>query len=139
MVRGVPRFTAFDTSSLRSASSSARLPWLGRSVTLLRVDATGVVEQAKSDSEKRALLETSTSKDLVLVCPAGVVEPRGVCGGRLARGARRGSRLSAAASATPWARMLGCGVRAARGASIGDSGLVLIQPSCCKGADRHLP
>ncbi len=52
---------------MRSASSAARLPWLGRSVTLLRVDGTGIVEQAKSDSEKRALLATSTSKDLVLV------------------------------------------------------------------------
>jgi len=50
-----------------SASSAARLPWLGRSVTLLRVDGTGIVEQAKSDSEKRALLATATSKDLVLV------------------------------------------------------------------------
>jgi hypothetical protein len=63
----VPRFAAFDTSNLRSASSASRLPWLGRSVTLLRVDATGVVHQAKTDSEKRALLDTATSKDLVLV------------------------------------------------------------------------
>jgi hypothetical protein len=47
------------------------LPWLGRSVTLLRVDATGVVEQAKSDSEKRALLASSTGKDLVLVAWPG--------------------------------------------------------------------
>lgn len=66
-MRGVPRFAVFDTSNLRSASSAARLPWLGRSVTLLRVDGTGIVEQAKSDSEKRALLATATSKDLVLV------------------------------------------------------------------------
>lgn len=70
-VRGVPRFAAFDTSALRNASSSTRLPWLGRSVTLLRVDATGVVEQAKTDSEKRALLESATSKDLVLVAWPG--------------------------------------------------------------------
>ena len=67
----MPRFAAFDTSNLRSASSAARLPWLGRSVTLLRVDSTGVVEQAKTDSEKRALLETSTSRDLVLVAWPG--------------------------------------------------------------------
>jgi hypothetical protein len=44
---------------------------LGRSVTLLRVDATGVVQQAKTDSEKRALLESATSKDLVLVAWPG--------------------------------------------------------------------
>lgn len=67
----MPRFAAFDMSHLRSASSTARLPWLGRSVTLLRVDATGVVEQAKSDSEKRALLASSTGKDLVLVAWPG--------------------------------------------------------------------
>jgi hypothetical protein len=70
-VRGVPRFAAFDTSSLRNASGAGRLPWLGRSVTLLRVDSTGVVRQAKTDSEKRALLESATSKDLVLVAWPG--------------------------------------------------------------------
>jgi hypothetical protein len=49
----VPRFASFDTSSLRSASSAGRLPWLGRSVTLLRVDSTGVVQQAKTDSDEK--------------------------------------------------------------------------------------
>jgi len=44
---------------------------LGRSVTLIRVDATGVVYQAKTDSEKRSLLESATSKDLVLVAWPG--------------------------------------------------------------------
>jgi hypothetical protein len=44
---------------------------LGRSVTLLRVDSTGVVQQAKTDSDKRALLDTATSKDLVLVAWPG--------------------------------------------------------------------
>jgi hypothetical protein len=47
------------------------LPWLGRSVTLLRVDSTGVVHQAKTDSEKPALLETPTHKDLVLIAWPG--------------------------------------------------------------------
>jgi hypothetical protein len=46
----VPQFAAFNTSGLRNASSVSRLPWLGRSVTLLRIDSTGVVEQAKTDS-----------------------------------------------------------------------------------------
>jgi DNA-binding transcriptional LysR family regulator len=32
-----------------------------------RVDATGVGQRAKTDSEKRMLLESATSKDLVLV------------------------------------------------------------------------
>jgi len=67
----VPRFAAFDTSALRNASSATRLPWLGRSVTLLCVDATGVVRQAKTDSDKRALLDSATSKDLVLVAWPG--------------------------------------------------------------------
>ena len=58
----MPRFAAFDTSNLRSASSASPLRWLGRSVTLLRVHSTGVVVQAKTDSEKRALLESATSK-----------------------------------------------------------------------------
>jgi hypothetical protein len=40
-------------------------------VTLLRVDSTGVVQQAKTDSDKRALLDTATSKDLVLVAWPG--------------------------------------------------------------------
>ena len=67
----MPRFAAFDTSALRNASSATRLPWLGRSVTLLCVDATGVVRQAKTDSDKRALLDSATSKDLVLVAWPG--------------------------------------------------------------------
>jgi hypothetical protein len=67
----VPRFAGFDASRLRNASDAARLPWLARSVTLIRVDTTGVVDQAKTDSEKRALLATATSKDLVLVAWPG--------------------------------------------------------------------
>ena len=67
----VPRFAAFDTSGLRNASSVSRLPWRGRSVTLLCVDANGVVQQAKTDSEKRHLLEVATSRDLVLVAWPG--------------------------------------------------------------------
>ena len=71
IVAGVPRFASFDTSSLRRASGAGRLPWLGRSVTLLCVDTAGVVHQAKTDSEKRSLLETATSRDLVLVAWPG--------------------------------------------------------------------
>jgi hypothetical protein len=35
------------------------------------VDVAGVVRQAKSDSDKRALLDSATSKDLVLVAWPG--------------------------------------------------------------------
>jgi hypothetical protein len=66
-----PRFAAFDTSGLRNASSVSRLPWRGRSVTPLCVDAHGVVQQAKTDSEKRHLLDLATSRDLVLVAWPG--------------------------------------------------------------------
>ena len=47
------------------------MPWLQRSVTLILVDATGVVHQAKTDSDKRALLDSATRKDLVLVAWPG--------------------------------------------------------------------
>ena len=67
----MPGFASFTTSNLRNASSAARLPWLGRSVSLLCVDTTGVVHQAKTDSEKRALLASATSRDLVLVAWPG--------------------------------------------------------------------
>ena len=67
----MPRFAAFDTSALRNACSASRMPWLQRSVTLILVDATGVVHQAKTDSDKRALLDSATRKDLVLVAWPG--------------------------------------------------------------------
>jgi len=47
----------------------------GRSITLLCVDATGVVRQAKAVSDKRALLDSATSKDLVLVAWPGQWSP----------------------------------------------------------------
>jgi hypothetical protein len=41
-------------------------------MTLLRIDGTGVVEQANIESEKRALMDSATSKDLVLVAWPGL-------------------------------------------------------------------
>lgn len=38
---------------------------------MLCVDATGVVHQAKTDSEKRSLLASATTRDLVLVAWPG--------------------------------------------------------------------
>ncbi|WP_020392362.1 hypothetical protein [Kribbella catacumbae] len=67
----MPRFAAFDTARLRGASTPGRLPWSARAVTLLRVDTTGVVDQAKTPAEKRLLLVSATSKDLVLVAWPG--------------------------------------------------------------------
>jgi hypothetical protein len=56
---------------LASRQQRAAVAVVGGSVTLLRVDGTGVVQQAKTDSEKRSLLESATSKDLVLVAWPG--------------------------------------------------------------------
>jgi hypothetical protein len=67
----MPRFAAFTTAGLRNASSTSRLPWDGRAVTLICVGADGVVSQAKTVPEKRALLATAGSKDLVLVAWPG--------------------------------------------------------------------
>jgi hypothetical protein len=67
MFISVPRFASFDISSLRSASGAGQLAWLGRSVTLLRVNTIWVVSQAKTDSEKTWFLESATSKDVVLL------------------------------------------------------------------------
>jgi hypothetical protein len=67
----MPRFAAFTTTGLRTASSSTRLPWHGRTVTLICVGADGVVTQAKTVAEKRALLDRATGKDLVLVAWPG--------------------------------------------------------------------
>jgi hypothetical protein len=38
---------------------------------LIRVDASGVVQQAKTESEKRSLLASATTRDLVLVAWPG--------------------------------------------------------------------
>jgi hypothetical protein len=67
----MPRFAAFTTTGLRNASGSTRLPWHGRAVTLICVGADGLVTQAKTVAEKRALLDRATRKDLVLVAWPG--------------------------------------------------------------------
>ena len=67
----MPRFAAFITAGLRSASNVTRLPWHARTVTLICVDADGVVSQAKTVSEKRDLLDRATGRDLVLVAWPG--------------------------------------------------------------------
>jgi hypothetical protein len=48
-----------------------RLPWLGPLSHAFARDATEVAQQAKTDSEKRLLLDRATSKDLVLVAWPG--------------------------------------------------------------------
>ncbi len=61
----------FDGRALRATSLAASLPWLARLVTLVRVTANGVVTQAKSDAEKRAMLSAADDRDLLLAAWPG--------------------------------------------------------------------
>ncbi|MGH3857992.1 hypothetical protein [Actinokineospora sp.] len=67
----MPRFAAYTTLGLRAASTSTRLPWQARTVTLICVGADGVVAQAKTVPEKRDLLDMARRTDLVLVAWPG--------------------------------------------------------------------
>lgn len=62
----MPRFALFDVDNLRKSSTVADFPWSETSITLIRVDAKGVVRQAKSLTEKHSLLAVASDKDLVL-------------------------------------------------------------------------
>ena len=66
----MPRFAEFDVEGLRKSSAVADFPWSETWVTLIRVDAKGVVRQAKSLTEKVSLLTVASDKDLVIAsCP----------------------------------------------------------------------
>lgn len=70
MMRQMRGKIAFD-ARLRQTSSAESLPWLARTVTLLRVGEDGVVTQAKTDSEKRAVLGAATGQELLVVAWPG--------------------------------------------------------------------
>lgn len=61
----------FDGKALRPASAVQSFPWLVKLVTLVRVTPDGVVTQAKSDAEKRAMLGEADEQDLVLAAWPG--------------------------------------------------------------------
>lgn len=68
----MPRFADFDASALRRTSAvEGGFPWRGQTVTLIRVDAKGVVVQATRITEKRILLAQARPKDLVLAAWPG--------------------------------------------------------------------
>lgn len=67
----VPRFLTWDADALRRASSVESFPYVAKTTTLLRVSATGVVTQATSATEKRALLADTGPKDLVVAAWRG--------------------------------------------------------------------
>ncbi len=62
----MPKFARFSLDGVRRLSSVAEFHWTDPSVTLVRVDAKGVVRQAKSLAEKRAMLGVASEHDLVL-------------------------------------------------------------------------
>lgn len=68
----MPRFADFDASSLRHTSKVEEgFPWRSPTVTLIRIDAKGVVTQATRITEKRAMLTQAAPKDLVLAAWPG--------------------------------------------------------------------
>jgi len=68
----MPRFAEFDASSLRRTSAvEGAFPWRGQTVTLIRIDAKGIVTQATRITEKRAMLTQAGPKDLVLAAWPG--------------------------------------------------------------------
>jgi hypothetical protein len=70
-ITGVRAGDRFDSRALRTTSSAESFPWLARLVTLVRVAADGMVTQAKSDAEKRAMLGTAEDGDLLLAAWPG--------------------------------------------------------------------
>lgn len=62
----VPRFLSWDADALRHASSVDHLPYAASSRTLLCISAPGVVAQARTITEKRALPAGTGPKDLVV-------------------------------------------------------------------------
>jgi hypothetical protein len=61
----------FEGKALRPTSAVESFPWLVKLVTLVRVTPNGVVTQAKSDAEKRAMLGEAEEQDLVLAAWPG--------------------------------------------------------------------
>ena len=62
----VPRLLTWDADALRRASSVDSSPYAAKTTTLLRGSATGVVTQATTATEERALLANTGPKDLVV-------------------------------------------------------------------------
>jgi hypothetical protein len=61
----------FEGKALRPTSAVESFPWLVKLVTLVRITPNGVVTQAKSDAEKRAMLGEAEEQDLVLAAWPG--------------------------------------------------------------------
>jgi hypothetical protein len=96
----------FDSQALRATSSNEPFPWLVRLVTLVRITADGVVTQAKSDAEKRAMLGTADERDLLLAAWPGewsqdVFVVDDLKAARLALGLPRNKAIPAAPAPVP--------------------------------------
>lgn len=95
----------FDGKALRPTSAVQSFPWLAKLVTLVRVTPDGVVSQAKSDAEKRAMLGEADEQDLVLAAWPGewsqdVFVVDDLKGARASVGLPR-HRVTAAAASSP--------------------------------------
>lgn len=62
----MPKFARFSLDGVRRLSSVAEFSVTDPAVTLIRVDRLGVVHQARSPAEKRAMLVAASDGDLVL-------------------------------------------------------------------------
>ena len=71
MITQVASDIRFDGKALRPTSAVPLFPWLAKLVTLVRITLDGVVTQAKSDAEKRAMLGEADEQDLVLAAWPG--------------------------------------------------------------------
>jgi hypothetical protein len=62
----------FDASRLRRTSASGEVfPWRAQDVTFVRVAADGMVTQAQTIGEKRAILEAADDGDLLMAAWPG--------------------------------------------------------------------
>ncbi|GAB2813882.1 hypothetical protein [Lentzea nigeriaca] len=62
----MPKFAHFSLDGVRRLSSVAEFSVTDPAVTLIRVDRLGVVHQARTAVEKRAMLTAASDGDLVL-------------------------------------------------------------------------
>jgi hypothetical protein len=61
-----------DVSRLRKASSQEYFPYLGRTVTFIRISIIdNVIQQAKTKTEKRAMITSAKESDILLAAWPG--------------------------------------------------------------------
>ena len=61
----------FDASALRHTSVADHVPWRAPDVTFLLISAAGRIRQAKTITEKRAMLDSAGPEDCLLLAWPG--------------------------------------------------------------------